>query len=48
MKNLDLRIKKIDREIKDLPFKVRQTRLFLKASVKLGINNLIDVDSYFK
>ncbi len=48
MKNLDLRIKKLDRDIKSLPFKVYQCRVFLKGSIEQGIKNLIDFDNYLK
>lgn len=46
MRNLDQRIKEIDRQLKDLPFKVRQSRIFLKASLEQGIKGLVDFDSY--
>jgi len=45
---LELKIKKLDCQIKDLPFKVNQEGKFLKESIKLDIKDLIDFDNYFK
>ena len=46
MINLDRKIKDLSQELKDLPFKINQYNRFLKASLLLGIKDLIDFKNY--